>query len=755
MIAPHATPGPDGRGSSLDRPHDGGRRPSPVRVLAQVAAAIFAVEVVVMGILALLPPLPSLTEALLDATLLTALSAPVLWRVVARPWQQLAASEHQRAEAFLDQTSEAVIGIDERGLITSFNRAAEQLFGYTTIEVLGRNVSMLAASPHRERHDDYLAAYHRTGERKIIGRLREVEGMRSDGTTLQLELAVTEIVMAGQRSYVGVLRDVSARRLVVTELERARNAAEAASQAKSQFLANMSHEIRTPMNGVIGMTALLLDTDLTSEQRLFAEAVRSSAESLLYVINDILDLSKIEAGKLELEAVDFDFRGTIEDVAGLLAERAHAKGIELLTVIPPEVPGTVGGDPSRFRQILMNLLGNAIKFTASGDVVVRAAVVERGGDDLTIRLEVADSGIGIPDEARGRLFQSFTQVDGSTTRRFGGTGLGLVITKQLVEMMGGEIDYLSVPGRGTTFFLTLRLGSRDAAKPAAEIWPALRGRRILCIDDNATNRAVLQQQLQAWGIDVVLADDGPAGLDRLAEAESASRPFDLVIVDMMMPGMDGVEVTRAARERPALALTPFLLLTSFAQRGQEAMARAAGINALMTKPVRQQQLLSSLAQLLGLGPVVSIRPADAAQRQGALATSYAAILLAEDNPINQMVASLQLERLGHRVTVANNGREAVTAFANGHFDLVLMDMQMPEMDGLEATAAIRAHEGSDRHTPIIAMTASAMSGDQERCLQAGMDDYLSKPVDPVALEATVQRWIMTPGTSSGGGVAGP
>jgi PAS domain S-box-containing protein len=682
-----------------------------------------------------------------------------------RAEEALRASE-ARLGALLDAAPDASVIVDKAGRIARVNAQTERLFGYAREELLGRPVELLLPERFRRGHVRHRASYQAAPRARPMGMGLDLYARRKDGSEVPVEVSLSPLQTAEGTLVISAIRDITARKQAEQALERTnRQLARAneelarASRVKSAFLATMSHEIRTPMNGVIGMMDLLLDTTLTPEQHEYAETVRASGEALLTLLNDILDFSKIEAGRLDLEVTDCDVRRIVEDVVDLFAAQARDRGLELASLVYQDVPPVLRGDPGRLRQVLTNLIGNAIKFTEQGEVVVRATLAEQTDEAALVRFAVTDTGIGMTPEEQTQLFQPFSQADSSTTRKYGGTGLGLAISKRLVELMSGEIGVESALGQGSTFWFTARLSRPTTSSLAAPAAADLRGKRVLVVDDNATTCQIVHDQIMSWGMLNGMAADAQSALTTLREAQRGGTPYDVAIVDLDMPDMDGLELARAIRANPALAAIKLVLLVStrLCEPSDDEAAWQADIDAFLTKPVRQSPLYNSLVMVLSGSVGQHIPATDVAANGGARPHTASVgeahvgdvhirgrVLVVEDNVVNQRVAVRMLEKQGYRADAAANGREAVEMLTQIPYDLVLMDCQMPVMDGYAATAEIRRREREQGavagRTPIIAMTASALNGDAEKCLAAGMDDYLAKPVNVQRLEAVLARW---------------
>ncbi len=665
--------------------------------------------------------------------------------------EQQSAADHvarseERYRLLFEDAPVAMHEIDGDGIITRVNRARCALGGYSLEELVGHHASEFV--PLEQREESRAAMRAKLGGAQPLIPV-ERSYLRKDGGLLRVEVHDTPIygvngTVQGMRTCLVDLTEryearqrIDAFALQLQEknsaLALALESARESTRLKSQFLANMSHEIRTPMNGVLGMAELLLESGLTAEQESLAVNVSRSGMQLLAIINDILDLSKIESGKLELEHAPFDLTGVVEAAVELMAPAAHAKGLELTYWLDPEVPVRLVGDEARLRQVLLNLVGNAVKFTAEGEIAVRVSAGLEPNGAVRLHVIVTDTGIGIPEDGMQHLFQSFTQADSSTTRRFGGTGLGLAIAKSISELMQGRIGAESAPGRGSRFWFTAVL-EPDAAAPSNSVRPALRPARVLIVDDNATSRGILERYTAAWGLRPHPVENGEQALAALRSNHAASEPIGLVILDMPMPDMDGAALTREIAGDPALGATRIIHLTAIG-----CLPDSAGAAARVAKPVKPQALYECLKNVMehspGAAPAATETLPDRHPR-----TCRGRVLIAEDNPVNQRVASLQVRRCGFDTDVVGDGEEALAALEGLHYALVLMDCQMPRMDGYAATRELRRRENGSRHTPVIALTANAYATDREACLQAGMDDHLAKPVSLRTLGEILDHW---------------
>jgi|SRR5580700_98396 two-component system sensor histidine kinase/response regulator len=675
--------------------------------------------------------------------------------------------------ALLEAAPDAMVVINHREEIVLLNLQAEKQFGYRRDELLEQNVKNIIPEGLAERlTDTSRSAADAAGQQ--IGTRIELSGRRKDGSEFPVEIMLSPLESVDGILVTAAIRDISVRKdaekilthttAVLTETnkalvearelaeterrvaEAAYQAAEAASLAKSEFLANMSHEIRTPLNGIMGMTELALDTELTPEQREYLDTVIISTDALRFLINDILDFSKIEAGKIDLETIDFNVRDCLELTLKTLALRAGEKRLELLCEVALNVPELMNGDSNRLRQVVTNLVVNAIKFTEGGEIALTVQTMTEAAHNCILQFTVSDTGIGIPKEKQKSIFDSFSQADASTTRKYGGTGLGLTISARLVALMGGKIWVESEPGRGSAFHFTMPLGIADdlETKIVNVVPPEFRDVKILVVDDNRTNRRILDGMLKRWKMKPTLVEGGEGALAELCAAGEAGNPYRLVLADMHMPGMDGFGLVDRIRQSPELSTATIMMFNSAGRPGDAARRLESGIAAYLLKPIRQSELRQAIARVLGAdqqeGPILPITWSSSEDSRGPEASLR--VLVVEDNPVNQLLLVRLLEKRGHDVQVVVNGLEALQAVKKETFDLVLMDVQMPEMGGMEATVAIRQNEKSGRlHTPIIALTASTTKGDRDKCLASGMDGYLAKPIRTLELDALLARHI--------------
>lgn len=660
--------------------------------------------------------------------------------------EELVRSE-QRIRSIVENVIDAIITINSRGIVQTFNPAAERIFGYTANEIIGENVNSIVPEPYKNSHDEYIQRYLATGENEIIGKTREISGERKDKTIFPLELSVSQMKLGKETAFIGILRDISERKLIESQLVNAREEAENANRAKSDFLAVMSHEIRTPMNGILGMTHVVLDSELTQEQREHLNLVNYSAESLLSLINDILDFSKIEAGKLDLDYIDFRIRDRLDEIVKSLTIRTHEKNVSLIYKITDEVPEVVSGDLGRIRQIIVNLVGNSIKFTEAGEISVTVGVISQTPDEVELQFDISDTGIGISQENQKMIFNPFTQADSSTTRRFGGTGLGLAITRQLIEMMNGKIWVESELGKGSVFHFTCRLGVKHGLSQidGKKDLLIVRGIKILVIDDNEVNRKILKKTLEKSGMKPLMADSAREAMETLNSYRINQDTIPIALIDVMMPEIDGFKLTEMIRTDPNHSKLKIIIMSSVNPVDACEKCAEFGVEAYLCKPLNYRDLLHTIAVTLSSPDSennYSTRPVEEKERTPLKPLK---ILLVEDNPVNQKLAILILKKKGHSVVVANNGLDALEKHKSEAFDLILMDIQMPEMDGLQATRLIReAEQETGNRIPIIAMTAHAFKKDEEACLEAGMDAYVSKPISKSVLFETMQDLFQTP-----------
>jgi len=657
----------------------------------------------------------------------------IIWDITEQRKKELEVIQQKQIfEALVQYSPVAIILMDNQKKIITCNPEFENLFGFSREEVIGKEIDNLITK------DEMKEEARKLSQSALVEPVRSVgRRYRKDGAALDVEIfGVPVFVREEKVGAIGLYHDI-------TELLEAKSHAEEASRLKSEFLANMSHEIRTPMNGVMGMIELVLDTDLNKEQHEFLMAAFESSESLLGILNDILDYSKIEAQSLDLHIIDFNLRNVVEKVGSTLASRAQSKGLELTCYISHEIPVLVKGDPGRLRQILVNLAGNAIKFTDEGEVSIQAELIEENFDEIKVKFLIEDSGIGISEEQKENIFRRFTQADGSTTRRYGGTGLGLAISKKLSEMMGGEIGVESTPGEGSTFWFTA------VFKKQTEYYPLiprnneiLKDLRVLIVDDNKTNRIILSKMVTNLSCQVDIVESGRYALEKISASKEDRPAYDLILLDMQMPEMDGEEAARAIKSDPRNKEIPIIILTSFGQRGDADLFKSIGCSAYLLKPIKQFDLQNTILAVVGEHKKSKEIPKKIITRHTISEdiTGRLKVLLAEDNQVNKKLALTLLQKAGIKVDAVENGSLAVAAVEKENYNLVLMDVQMPVMDGFEATKRIRSLDSEIRNIPIIALTAHAMKGDRERCIEAGMNDYIEKPIVPQKLLKIIAHW---------------
>ncbi len=665
-------------------------------------------------------------------------------------------SEKEFTENLIDTAKDSIVSIDQNGKVIVWNLSAEKTFGYSKHEMIGQPITTIIPERYKDKDQEGIERYLKTGNNIITGKTIEVDGLTKEGIEIPIEMSIAyQKLETGLYTFTAIIRDVTEKQKWADGLKRAKIAAEEANKAKSEFLATMSHEIRTPMNGVMGMTEILLETELSPEQNECAEIIRNSSNSLLSIINNILDFSKIEAGKLEIEDIDFDLSTTFDDIIDIFALKTEEKGIRFLPSLDPAVPQLLHGDPGRLRQVLINLINNAIKFTEDGEIAVNVTLKEETDTNATIHFSVKDTGIGIPVNRMHRLFKSFSQVDASTTRKYGGTGLGLAISKQITELMKGQICVESQEGKGSTFWFTILLEKQNVDKQRVPFEPGdIENMKIIVVSDNNATCHIIREYLESWQCRVEEAISTEEAMLKLQTAVNENDPFKVVLLDFCIPGEYEETFGRLIKADNRLRDTALIMLTSIGKRGDAKQFSKLGFAAYLLKPIKQSQLRNCLQIVTGK----SVTTEEETDWQ--IVTKYSIdeerkkrinVLVVEDNTINQKVALRVLEnKLGYRTDIANNGNEAIVFLEKFDYDLVLMDCNMPEMDGFEATRIIRDNKSSvrDHKIPIIAMTANTMRGDREKCLEAGMDDFVAKPIKTHILSDAIEQQLKIEGCNT-------